>query len=160
MIEFSGYITGITEKFFYKRTIRFAQKMMLFPIACMGPLFTIYSIKTHKISLFIGCCVVAITMILLPYIATKVDKQKIIPKKIYIKDNTIVYISDKFTESKIVDDIREVRDYGEFYVLLFSFGNYSDKFICQKSLISKGSLEEFESLFEGKIVRKNQGMVL
>jgi hypothetical protein len=28
------------------------------------------------------------------------------------------------------------------------------KFICQKDLLTEGTLEEFESLFEGKIIKK------
>ena len=35
----------------------------------------------------------------------------------------------------------------------FIFGKISDKFICQKDLLTKGSLEEFERIFEGKIKR-------
>ena len=44
-----------------------------------------------------------------------------------------------------------------FYFIKFPFGKYSDKFICQKSLLTQGTLEEFEALFEGKIERKSLG---
>ena len=61
---------------------------------------------------------------------------------------------EKFTESAAIEDVVKLVDYGEFYDLSFPFGKLNDKFVCQKSLLSKGTLEEFEALFEGKIIRK------
>ena len=41
-----------------------------------------------------------------------------------------------------------------WYEIVFPFGKISSNFICQKNLIFKGSLEEFEDLFNGKIVKR------
>ena len=75
------------------------------------------------------------------------------PKKIFVQDEYIVCTADKWTEAKAVSDVKVVRDFGEFYDLVFPFGNASEKFVCQKSLLSKGTLEDFEALFEGKLER-------
>lgn len=44
--------------------------------------------------------------------------------------------------------------YGEFYDIIFYFSNKVLNCICQKDLIVEGTMEEFEKLFEDKIVRK------
>ena len=47
-----------------------------------------------------------------------------------------------------------MRDFGEYYVLIFrDSGNFS-QIICQKDLLTNGTIEQFEELFDGKIVRK------
>ena len=76
------------------------------------------------------------------------------PKKIFVQDGYIVCATDKQTEAKEVNAVKAVLDFGEFYDIVFPFGNASEKFVCQKSLLSKGTLEDFEALFEGKIERK------
>lgn len=73
---------------------------------------------------------------------------------IRIQDNILLSVSDRATESRYIEEVKEVRDYGEYYVLVFPMGKLSEKFVCQKDLLTKGTLEEFEALFEGKIVRK------
>ena len=78
----------------------------------------------------------------------------LLPKKIYVEDEYIVCVGEAYEESKFIDDVAKVIDHGEFYELVFPFGNASDKFICQKGLLTKGTLEEFEQLFSGKITRK------
>ncbi len=46
-----------------------------------------------------------------------------------------------------------MRDFGEYYVLIFrDSGNFS-QIICQKDLLTNGTIEQFEELFDGKIVR-------
>lgn len=54
----------------------------------------------------------------------------------------------------MIKDVKNVYDHGEFYDLVFPFGKISGKFICQKNLLTEGTLAEFEALFDGKIVRK------
>ena len=53
----------------------------------------------------------------------------------------------------MISDAKQLRDFGEFYEIVFPFGKVSDKFICQKNLLTQGTLEEFEKLFEGKTTR-------
>ena len=53
-----------------------------------------------------------------------------------------------------INSVTRVLDYGEWYYLLFEFDSRDIYFVCQKSLLTKGSLEEFEALFEGKIEKR------
>ena len=54
----------------------------------------------------------------------------------------------------MIDSVKRVVDYGEWYDFVFYYSDRDLYFVCQKSLLTKGTLEEFEALFEGKIVRK------
>ncbi len=63
----------------------------------------------------------------------------------------VICIADKYKECRKISDVKRVRDYGEFYELVFPLSKMSEKFICQKNLLTKGTLEEFKRLFRGKI---------
>ena len=76
------------------------------------------------------------------------------PKKIQITDETIICTADKFTDSRFISAVNKVYDYGDFYFISFVFGNISEKYVCQKNLLSKGTLDQFEKIFEPKLVKK------
>lgn len=154
MIEFDGYLTGAAQKRFYQKAIHLTQNILFSGEFLILIPVMIYAIKAHSLSVFLGCCFVIVITPVICRIQTKKGRKKVTPKRIYVNDDTIVCVSDTYTESQFYDDVKEVRDYDEFYELIFPFGKYSEKFICQKSLLTRGTFEEFEALFEGKIVRK------
>ena len=55
-----------------------------------------------------------------------------------------------------LDKVKTILDYGDWYYIIFKFGDMSNSWICQKDLIVKGTNEEFEKIFEGKIKRINK----
>ncbi len=55
---------------------------------------------------------------------------------------------------KTINKVKKVLDCGEVYYIIFRFGDISNAWICQKSNIINGTIEEFESLFRQKLVRK------
>lgn len=155
MIEFSGYINGKAEKHFIKKARELGQNiisvvmLLLFPSACY---FTIKAEDSLYIKLFL---VLFIGLILIAYIPKgKKEQRALTPKRIFTDGESIVCVADKYTESRFVEDVKKVKAYDEFYELVFPMGKVSEKFICQKNLLSKGTLEEFEALFDGKIIRK------
>lgn len=80
----------------------------------------------------------------------------VIPTRVVIEDDgLIISESDKFHLEGGIENVEKVIDYGEWYKIIFQRGYRSARYVCQKSLITKGTLEEFEKLFEGKIKRKN-----
>ena len=85
---------------------------------------------------------------------SKKEQLALTPKRIFVDGESIVSIADKYSESRLICDAKELRDFGEFYEIVFPFGKFSEKFICQKNLLTKGTLEQFESLFSNKIVRR------
>ena len=154
MIEFNGYLTGASRKFLFKKIINCLQYSTIFAFTMVLP-FIILLIKTFEALsiLYIYFAVFGGLMIVYHIIIPKANKS-VIPKRIYIMDNKMVCIADNFTENRSVELVKMVYDYGEFYFISFYFGKISCYFICQKSLLTQGTIEDFEKLFDGKIVRK------
>lgn len=73
---------------------------------------------------------------------------------IIIREDKIVAEGIQRFEIKAFDDVKKVVDMGDWYKIYFYFPNKSNIFICPKNLISKGSIEEFEKMFSGQIMRK------
>ena len=155
MIEFTGYITGKAEKRFVQKSRRIGLIFSSFAILFALPIaFLIGKFVLHD-DAFIYAMLAGLSCIPLICFIPKGKKEHLsmLPKRIYTRDNHIVCVADKYTDSKLISDVTKVLDHGDFYELCFPFGKISEKFICQKSLLSKGSLDAFERLFKGKIVK-------
>lgn len=77
----------------------------------------------------------------------------------YIKfENEVVTVvfnhQNGVIQSYKMSKIKKVIDYGEFYYLYLYRIDPSKGIVCQKNLLTNGTIEEFEKLFEGKIKRK------
>ncbi len=153
MIEFDGYLTGDAEKRFWRQSRGLCLKFLLFGIiVCLPPCITVIKSNFRYFSyLILICFLVVLIVAYLP--KSKKENRSMTPKKIHIEDGYIICIADKYNESRSISDVKKVRDFGEFYELVFPFGKISEKFICQKDLLVKGSLEEFEALFPDKLER-------
>ena len=55
--------------------------------------------------------------------------------------------------NKYTDDVSKIIEYENMYIIFFS-GLMGLGIIAQKDLLVEGTFEEFEKLFEGKIIRK------
>jgi hypothetical protein len=55
-----------------------------------------------------------------------------------------------------INEVRKVIDYGDFYSIRIKQQYEFGVFLCQKDLLTKGSIEEFEKTFKGKIIRKGK----
>lgn len=155
MIEFNGYLTGASRKFLFKKIINCLQYSTIFAFTMVLP-FIILLVKTFEALSILYIYFAAFLCLMIVYrIIPKVGKSTI-PKRIYITDNKMVCIADDFTEKRSVELVKKVYDYGEFYFISFYFGKISGNFICQKSLLTQGTIEDFEKLFDGKIERKNE----
>lgn len=67
------------------------------------------------------------------------------------EEETVVYTDKKNEYFHMIKDVETVYDYGDYYHI-FEAG---DMFLCQKSLLVQGTIEEFEKIFDGKIIRKS-----
>ena len=156
MIEFNGYLTGKSERFFFKKNISYLQIAIIFAFTMVLP-FIILLVKTFQaLSILYAYLAVFVCLMIAVRIFIPKSGKSVIPKRIYIMDNKMVCIADDFTEKRSVELVKKVYDYGEFYFISFYFGKISCYFICQKSLLTQGTIEDFEKLFDGKIVRKNE----
>ncbi len=155
MIEFNGYISGDAEKFFWKKTRKMGQRTINIVLIALLPLFVYFSMRYQYWALMLGYIGIVIVINICLYIPNdKKTKQSLLPKRIYTEDSCLCYVTDKGEGFRTIADVESVCDYGEFYDISFSFGNKCEYFVCQKKLLTKGSLLEFEELFDGKLERQ------
>lgn len=153
MIEFNGYLTGVAQKRFFQKARALTQNILIFCELIILLISLLIGINTGNYFLVtLNCVMIIVTLLMVRLPKSRKEKKSITPKRIYTDGETIVCVADKYTEAKMISDVKIVKDYGVFYELVFPFGNLSDKFICQKELLTKGTLQEFEELFESKIV--------
>ncbi len=153
-IEFNGYISGAAERYFWKKTRQLGEKALLFGALFMFPMIVVIAISTK----FVEICIVYLLAILAIPILSRIPKSKreklrLLPNRIYTEDDAVVCVTQNEVQRKWIKDVKALREYDEFYELVFSFGNISNRFLCQKNLLVKGTLKDFEELFEGRIER-------
>ena len=155
MIEFNGYIDGLAERFYKNNSRKIVTKTFMGALILFAPIVIFCAIKMQLWALLIFYGAILLITPLICFIPPgKKYLKSMTPKRIFTEDEYIVCQGDKFEEYNLIEDSTKVIDYGSFYHILFRFGKASDAFICQKELLTKGTLEEFEALFEGKIERR------
>ena len=145
MIEFKGKISGKTLKFQAKR-----YKIALSISFLIAALFICVLYRAY--SMFVPVGFIILVLLLCPSKAFVF----LTPKRVYIdlEDRTIVSVNSESSEVfRMIDDIVEVKDYGEFYTFKFNSQRAFITFIAQKDLITHGTIEEFEEIFEEVMVR-------
>lgn len=153
MIEFSGYLTGQAKSFFWKRSKITAIKIFCFPLLILLPLFVIVSSYLDMWTILYGYIAVCLSIPLLFMIPnSKKQIASLTPNHIFTDNEYIVCQYEAGEVCNLISDASKIVDYGDFYYISFPFGHKTDAFVCQKSLITQGTLEEFEALFEGKII--------
>lgn len=156
MIKFDGYLTGTANKYLINKILK--RGNILF-FLCFGFTIPIWAFLAIRVGGFIEVMSVLFGyMLLFPLffrlIITKKEKQNNNLKKVFINEDIITSVSDSSIISNRITDVKEVQDYGEFYYIVFPCRFITSIFVCQKELLSSGTIEDFEALFEGKIMRK------
>ena len=152
MIVFSGYLHYTTQKYLLKRI----QKITAIGAVIMFLLLVIPSFFIWIYGDIWVFFVVTLFGTLGMFVITRQNLIDACPTRITIdiKGNEIFGEYRKGAGSRSIDEVKKVIDMGEFYHILFYFPNQWANCICQKDLIVEGTIEEFEKLFEDKIVRK------
>lgn len=158
MIDFNGYLTGASDKFFFRKYITFVQVILVGAFIMVWPfILMIMTFLRSFYPIFCAYCIVFVGGMILFRIGIQTDKKtkKIItPKRIYIEDESIICVTESSTMGKKFKSVKTVYDYEEFYYLSFNWTNKTMNYVCQKDLLTQGTLEDFEKLFDGKIIRK------
>ena len=135
-----------------------------------GILFLIASIGISAISIAVGIikdtwiysliltaiCTVITTIAFIP---SKKSLRYKISTQLIIDNDTVsrsVVGGNEALVTKPIGKVKTILDYGDWYYIIFKFGDMSNSWVCQKDLIVKGTIEEFEKIFEGKIKRINK----
>ena len=74
------------------------------------------------------------------------------PDYVSITEEDMYCESKHFKIYKGTAEVTKIIDAGDYYMIYF--GKYiAANFTCQKNLLTEGTIEEFEAIFEGKIVK-------
>jgi len=154
MIVFSGELSGKCRKYAIGRV----KKAAFICSSIAAILFTILTVIVASKTFWL------ITLFIPIYIAVPFA-MSVIPKKNYplimptdviidTESSTIIAESSQFHEETMIEDVVRVLDMGEWYHIHVK--NKAGTFICQKDLICKGALHDFEELFKSKIIVTNK----
>ena len=152
MIIFEGQISGECKKGVFRRSGKIA-------FICGLITSIIFAIPTVVVAVTLHWLALLFFLILIPFpfLATITPNEKdlptYLPSKVTIdtKAGEITAESSRFCTDAYIDDVVKVLDYGEWY--LIHVGDRDGRFICQKDLLTSGTLEEFETIFGDKIQR-------
>ncbi len=159
MIEFKGELTERCKKVFLKRHYKIL--FILCILACIiitTPLVIIGYYAENYGYVFYTFAIIGIFCIMLNMIP-KLNPQekgflKELPHHITIENDIISKESLVRYVERDIQNVKSVIDEGDWYLITFYFPYKLAECICQKDLLVQGSIEEFEEIFQGLIVRK------
>ena len=163
MIEFSGQISNNIQIDRAKRLIKY--ETMLFSVSGIGIVILgivlgllLGFLKDIWIELVVFSVGWSIIIILINFSPTnRLLRFRICPHIIIneteLSNERLYNTGEMGTTIKPINKVKKVLDCGEAYYIIFRFGDISNAWICQKSNIINGTIEEFEVLFQQKLVR-------
>ena len=149
MIEFEGKVSKSVTKHIMRKFLMVGIIVDII-VLLLGVSFFVSIGMNWVVSLIISFSSASISIVI-----SVCSVKEALPLRICIEDDQTIsgtYANGYGTRK--LDQVKKVIDYGDFYditfVLLYRWRNC----VCQKDLITQGTIEEFEQLFEDKIVRK------
>ena len=158
MIDFVGHLTGNAFKYYKKTMIKTSQIVFLIGFGIAMPImFFVFNLigSVDLESILFAASVCLLSAIFLPYPILKFAKGDV-TRRIYINDGLVSAVScEGRTRSARICAIKKVKDFGDYYAMTLPgiCAIVSVYFICEKDLLTNGTIEQFEELFDGKIVR-------
>ncbi len=159
-IRFEGELSGECRDYALSKIKRNALYIALFiglPWVGTFSLLAIFIGEFALIFLLLNLVPILVSLIFW-VIASKPERlEKSLPQSVFIEaDKQFAKMKNKTLFKgalRSLSSVKEVLDYGEFYQLVFRLDGASNLFICQKNLLTIGTLADFEWLFAGKIVK-------
>lgn len=155
MIEFNGELSEKCKNYILKRE----SMISLISASIVSFLFMIPLLVVIFMYDWIFVIAIPVLMIFVALSAVRPPEKyygKIIPKRITINDDDMESCGEEFSCLGLVSQVKKVVDMGEWYHIFFNYPYRNPRFVCQKDLIKQGTLDEFEKIFEGKIIRKQR----
>lgn len=163
MINFSGTISDETVIYIQKKLMFMLLISAIFGSLVVGSIFIGIGFTTDPIAFIMTVpmalliIIACICLIIFSFVPRRKIMEKMLPISITIdEDNeeiTVKMAKENFAES--LSSVSKILDKGGIYDIRISSPLQISSIVCQKNLLVEGSIEEFEKLFEGKIVRKN-----
>ena len=165
MIEFSGELSGNAKLFYLKNIVKKLQFLFIIVSFCITPLVVFFAYRIGVLRFIWVYPFVVVLICLLANVLSKKGNKDMLIKRVYVENKHI--FSETSTEKyKLkICSVKKIVDYGEFYFVKLSPFLPVPDIVCQKNLLSKGSLKEFETLLTNQGSRPirgqtNQGTVL
>lgn len=155
IIKFFGTFSGATKQKILKTEMLW-QKSPPYVLAIMGAIVVTVAKAIFKMNEIYIAYLFSVAMIILGICYKPKINDNIFLQDLTINGNRLEcnYIDAQFVRS--VDDVKKVIDGEEWYHIKFYFDARSPYFICQKSLLRQGTLQQFEQLFADKMVKKGE----
>ena len=150
MIEFKGKVTS-------KNAINSQARMLktvfiIFSVIAMLIMLIVY--RSHWF--FPPLILTMIPTIIIGFMITPNKYMALLPERLFIDtdERTMTSQIKGMGETfKMLDDVTKVEDFGDYYTFYFNNRISGLGFIAQKDLITQGTIEEFEEIFEEALVR-------
>ncbi len=152
MIVFEGPMSGECRKYLLRRNAK---------ISFIGGLITsiIFIIPTVILALKVDLILLFFLFVLIPFPFLVALRPReiyypiIFPSKITIDTQTreMTIQSSQFCAESSIDEVVKVMDKGEWYLICVESNDR--QFVCQKDLLTNGTLDEFEEIFRDKIIK-------
>lgn len=155
MIVFSGAVSD-NARFFMKKL---EARMLIIVTSIVSIIFCIpivllcIYVDWISVIMFIPFVFAVLSGVFYRVIPTDLKKIRM-PTKVSIMSDIMISSGKDFEYGRYYDDVKKVVDYGEWYHMVFYFPHKIVYYVCQKDLITEGTIEEFEELFKDKLVRK------
>ena len=155
MIEFNGQISGKCKDFMINRQIR--NQTIALSISCLlfAPIVILMSILVDK--LFLMFFVPLFLLIALSFIKPGEKVQKtFLPIRVYVdfEEKIVVRVTENGKIVRLLSSVKRIEDYGDWYYFVFNYEGRDPYFVCQKNLLSVGTISDFEKAFADKITSK------
>lgn len=156
MIEFRGNVSKQCQAYILKKLIKIWVFSGLFTAIIVSILLLLLAFFWNKMAFLFLMVPIAIAVVFccVPQLVIKNHRAP----KIKIENDYFIVESGEDSQIRNIEDLKEIIDMGDWYDIVFYFPNKSPYFVCQKDLIIKGSIEEFEELFANKIIRRNDNL--
>lgn len=160
MIVFKGELSEKSKNVLIKKNHNVVRSFYLF-LAAVGILIgiaTVVKANNWLIGLSVSGSIVVLSLLLFVFpnvVLHKNDMCSSFPKQITIDESNVMLdgIGENVYRKHSITDVKKVIETEDFYYLMF-FSPFELNFICQKDLLIEGTIEEFELLFDGLIIKK------
>ena len=166
MIEFNGLITEENQLNRMKKIDKTVFFVFFGGLILIWIIIILFELIFSDVlqELWLECVVCSAIMLGLIFLSVKTPKEVVLRFRlsphitITEKDLSIELRSNgkEVWRTRKISKVKKVLDCGEVYYIIFKFGDITNSWICQKNNIINGTIEEFESLFQTKLVKETK----
>ena len=155
MFEFNGPITGNCKRFLINRQIK--NQTVASTSVCLLFIPIVVSLSVFIDTIILILLIPLLMLVIFSLIKPGEKTQKnIVPICVCIdcEEGVIIRSTANGKTERSLSSIKCIEDYGDWYYFVFNYESRDPYFVCQKDLLSIGEIEEFEKLFDDKIIKK------